>query len=171
MTRDIIDKCLDFAEGNKGKFTILTVKKPNFPDTLIEGTERQRIINGYIEQGYSTRHIAELMGRSQPTIVEHIGQYKKSVAFYSEWCEFWEFITEVRQTPVEVAFCGILQDDETAELKRKKINTVGDFIHLSVTMSTTQFYNKINTRILPDAKRKAELFGRIKQMCCDLLPE
>lgn len=89
MNREIIDKCLDFAEGKKGTFTILTVKKPDFPDNLISGTEKQQTINGYVKEGYSTRQIAEIMGCSQPNIVEHLRQYKKSVAFYDEWTAFW----------------------------------------------------------------------------------
>ena len=44
MNREIIDKCLDFAEGKKGTFTILTVKKPDFPENLISGTEKQQTL-------------------------------------------------------------------------------------------------------------------------------
>ena len=49
MNREIIDKCLDFAEGKKGTFTILTVKKPDLPENLISGTEKQQTINGYVK--------------------------------------------------------------------------------------------------------------------------
>ena len=82
MNREIIDKCLDFAEGKKGTFTILTVKKPDFPENLISGTEKQQTINGYVKEGYSTRQIAEIMGCSQPNIVEHLRQYKTESEYF-----------------------------------------------------------------------------------------
>ena len=170
MTKEIIDKCLDFAEGNKGKFTILTTKKPNFPDTLIEGTERQQIIKAYLDEGYTTRETGAKMGCTSPNIVEQMRQYKKSVAFHGEWCSFWEFATSVRQTAFADAFCGVLQDNEIEEYLRKDVLTVGDFLRLTVTMSTTALTRKLNTRmVILDATKKAVMFGRIKQMCYDVL--
>lgn len=63
MNREIIDKCLDFAEGKKGTFTILTVKKPDFPENLISGTEKQQTINGYVKEGYSTTKMIKILGQ------------------------------------------------------------------------------------------------------------
>ena len=161
MDKNIIDKCLDFAEGNKGKFTILMAKKPGFPDTLIDGTEKQRLIKGYVKQGIPTRQIADMLGCTQPNIVEHMRQYKKSVAFYGEWCEFWEFAADVRQTPVAIAFAGVLTGEEIADYIRRGIVTVGDFLTLSVTVSVEKLL-KINGL---DASKKAALFDCIRNLC------
>lgn len=162
MNKELIDKCLDFAEGKKGKFTILMVKKPEFPDNLIEGTEKQREINGYVELGLPTRQIAEKLGCSQPTVVEHMRQYKKSVAFHREWCEFWEFSADVRQTPIGAAFNDILADAEIEEYRSKGVEMVGDFLRLSVTMRTTRLYNMLSGL---DARKMAALFGCIRELC------
>lgn len=166
MTEELIDKCLDFAEGNKGKFTILMVKKPGFPETLIEGTKKQREINDYIRQGFTTREIADKMGCSQPNVLEHMRQYKKSAAFYGEWCKFWEFAAQVRQAPIAACFKGILSDSEINWCWGKKIKTVGDLLNLAVTNSTTQMYK---TMIGLDAEKKAAIFQKIKEMCYENL--
>lgn len=166
ITRELIDKCLDFAEGCKGKFAILMVKKTNFPNTLIEGTEKQQIIKGYKEQGLTTRQIADIMGCKHPNIVEHMRQYKKSVAFYGEWCEFWEFAAEVRRTPVAIAFQDILSENDIKLYNKKKIETVGDFLNLSVTTSVQEVSKTLNGL---DAENKNRLFNCIREMCYDLL--
>lgn len=162
MNKEQINKCLDFAEGCKGKFTILTSKKPDFPDTLLQGTQRQREINGYAAQNMTTRQIAETLGVSQPNIVEHMRQYKKSVAFHGEWCDFWVFAENVRCVPVSDAFGSILSEDKLAEYRRKGIETVGDFLRLAVTMPSSRMCDKLNGLT---AGTKALLFERIKEMC------
>lgn len=167
MNREIIDKCLDFAEGKKGTFTILTVKKPDFPENLISGTEKQQTINGYVKEGYSTRQIAEIMGCSQPNIVEHLRQYKKSVAFYDEWTAFWGFVAEVRQTPIRVGFGDMLSEEVYAIFEKKEIQTVEDFLLLSVRHSTTKMIKILGQKLTAD--KKAELFQAIKEKCYDLL--
>ena len=166
MNKELIDRCLDFAEGKKGKFTILMAKKPNFPESLIEGTDTQKEIVAYVNDGLSTRKIAEIMGCTHVNIVNHLRQYKTGVAFYADWCEFWEFAADVRQIPVSVAFDGLLSEDELHGFKRRNINTVGDFINMTVTISITQIY-----RNLPyfHAESKERLFEKIKTMCYDLL--
>ena len=166
MNKELIDRCLDFAEGKKGKFTILMAKKPNFPGSLIEGTHKQKEIVAYVNDGLSTRKIAEIMGCSHVNIVNHLRQYKNGVAFYADWCEFWEFAADVRQIPISVAFDGLISKDELRTFKRRNINTVGDFINMTVTLSITQIY-----RNLPyfHAESKGRLFGRIKEMCYELL--
>lgn len=166
MNKELIDRCLDFAEGKKGKFTILMAKKPNFPESLIEGTDTQKEIVAYVNDGLSTRKIAEIMGCTHVNIVNHLRQYKNGVAFYADWCEFWEFAADVRQIPVSVAFDGLLSEDELRTFKRRNINTVGDFINMTVTISITQIY-----RNLPcfHAESKERLFERIKEMCYALL--
>lgn len=165
MEKELIDKCLDFAEGCKGKFTILMAKKPDFPETLIRGTEKQQLINNYSEQGLSTFQIAKKLGCTQPNVVEHMRQYKKSAAFYCEWCKFWEFTEEVRKTPLAVAFKGILDEQEIVDYSSKGVTTVGDFLHLAVTVRTGRMSDKLNNL---DARRKGQMFSRIKQMCYDI---
>ena len=166
MNKELIDRCLDFAEGKKGKFTILMAKKPSFPESLIEGTDKQREINKYVSEGLPTRKIADIMGCTHVNIVNHLRQYKNGVAFYHEWCEFWEFAERVRQTPVSVAFEGLLTEEEFQGFQRRGIITVEDFITMTVTISITQIY-----RNLPcfRAESKERLFVRIKEMCYDLL--
>ena len=166
VKKEIIDKCLDFAEGNKGKFTILMVKKPNFPKSLIEGTEKQQVINNYASQGLTTRQIAEKTKCTQPNIVEHIRNYRRGVAFYSEWCEFWEFAATVRKTPVDVAFKNILSSDEIVLYKSKGVFNVGDFVMLTVTTSYKQLSSALGGL---DADKKDEIFKKIKHMCYDVL--
>lgn len=165
MTKELIDKCLDFAEGNKGKFTILMAKRENFPNTLIEGTEKQKTIKEYADKNLTTRQIAEIMGCTQPNIVEHMRQYKRSVAFYSEWCEFWEFIAEVRRTPIDVAFQDILSEGDIELFKKKDVDTVGDFLNLLVT-SVDKMSRKSQS---VSAEQKNRMFKRIKEMCYELL--
>lgn len=167
MNKELIDKCLDFAEGNKGKFTILMAKKAGFPDTLIVGTEKQRVINDYVEQGLPTRKIADKLGCTQPNIVEHMRQYKRGVAFYREWCEFWEFAAPVRQASFAVSFNKILSGEEICRYREEDgIETVGDFLNLAVTKSTTQIYKMLNGL---DAEKKEAIFNQIRKMCYDLL--
>lgn len=166
MDKELIDKCLDFAEGNKGKFTILMAKKSNFPNTLLSGTEKQQKINGYAEQGLATKEIAQIMGCSPANITERIRQHRKSVAFYGEWCEFWEFIADVRQTAIGTAFAHILSEIEIADYKYKEIVTVGDFLRLSVSVSTTEMYKTLTGL---DAEKKVMLFDCIREMCYQLL--
>lgn len=165
MEKELIDKCLDFAEGKKGKFTILMAKKPNFPVTLIEGTPKQQLINEYAQQGFTTFQIADEMGCTQPNIVEHMRQYKKSAAFYYEWCEFWEFTAKIRQTPIATAFKGILVGEEINEYRAKGVETVGDFLRLAVTMKTARMCDRLNGL---DAARKGEMFDSIRKMCYSL---
>lgn len=166
MEREIIDKCLDFAEGNKGKFTILMVKKPNFPDSLIEGTEKQKVIKEYAEQGLTTRQIAEKMHCTQPNIVEHLRNYRRGVAFYREWCEFWEFIEDIRKTPVDIAFKNVLSDKEIEIYKSKNVLNVEDFLTLTVTISVKQLLDLLDGL---DVEKKAKLFKAIKKMCYEVL--
>lgn len=165
MEKELIDKCLDFAEGCKGKFTILMAKKPDFPETLIRGTEKQRLINDYARQGFTTFQIADKLKCSQPNVVEHMRQYKKSAAFYCEWCNFWEFVENVRQVPVAVAFKNILTAEEIADYDLKGIKTIGDLLRLAVTMKTARMCDRLNGL---DARRKGEMFDRIRQMCYEL---
>lgn len=166
MNKEMIDKCLDFAEGRKGKFTILMAKKKDFPDTLKKGTFKQQEINQYVEQGLSTRQIAEIMGCTQPNIIEHLRQYRKSVAFYNDWIEFWEFAATVRQTPICAVFDGVLSEMDFSFYSRKGINTVGDFLELSVTGTATKMSKVLNGL---SAETKKLLFGRIKEECYMLL--
>lgn len=168
MEKELINKCLDFAEGRKGKFTILMAKKPDFPDTLIKGTEKQRIINGYAQEGLNTFQIADKIGCSQPNVIEHMRQYKKSAAFYWEWVCFWEYIAEVRLLTVSVAFAGILSGQEIEEYKSKGVETVEDFLRLAVTMKTARMCDRLGGL---DAKRKGEMFDRIRLLCYSLLRE
>ena len=162
MEKELIDKCLDFAEGKKGKFTILMAKGPDFPDTLIKGTPKQQLINEYAQQGLTTFQIADKMRCSQPNIIEHMRQYKKSAAFYFEWCSFWEYSALVRDIAVAEAFGGILSSQEIFDYKSKGVETVGDFIRLAVTMKTAKMCNKLSCL---DARRKSQMFDRIRQAC------
>lgn len=166
MNKEVIDKCLDFAEGNKGKFTILMVKKSNFPESLIEGTEKQQAINDFASQGLKTRQIAEKMNCTQPNVVEHMRNYRRGVAFYSEWCDFWKFAAPVRKTPVEEAFKDVLSADEIGQYKSKNIICVGDFLTLTVTMSYKQLSSFLSSL---DTDKKTKIFKNIKQMCYDVL--
>lgn len=166
MNKEIIDKCLDFAEGNKGKFTILMVKKPNFPDSLIEGTERQQIIINYVKEGLTTRQIAEKMNCTQPNVVEHMRNYRRGVDFFNEWREFWEFATTIRKTPIDVAFKKLLNSEEVESYKSKNISSVEDFLLLTVTTSVKQLSNMLGGL---DADKKAEMFKVVKQMCYEVL--
>lgn len=166
MEKELIDKCLDFAEGRKGKFTILMAKKPDFPDTLIRGTEKQQLINDYAKQGLTTFEIAEKLECTQPNVVEHMRQYRKSAAFYNEWCRFWEFAADVRQAPIAAVFRDISSDSEIREYAAKGVETVGDFLRLAVTMKTARMCDKLNGL---DAKRKSEMFSRIRELCYNIL--
>lgn len=166
MNKELIDKCLDFAEGKKGKFTILMSKKSNFPDTLLEGTERQQLIDGYVKAGLSTKEIAEAMECSTANITEQIRKHKKSISFYGEWREFWEFAAAVRKAPIADAFSDILPEYEIADYEYKDILTVGDFLQFSVSMSTTSMYKAL---IGLDAEKKGKLFEHIREMCYQLL--
>lgn len=167
MERERIEMCLDFAEGKKGKFTILMAKKPNFPDTLIEGTEKQKQIMGYVEQEKSTRQIAEIMGCSHPTIVEHIKQYRRGVAFHKDWCEFWDFISEIRKVPVSLAFDGILSEEMLASFQKNHVDTVGDFLTMVVTTSKQTIYNKCKGF---NATANSRIFDRLREMCFAVAP-
>lgn len=162
MEKALINKCLDFAEGRKGKFTILMAKKPDFPETLIKGTEKQQRINEYVEQGLDVAQIADRLSCSKPNVFEHMRQYKKSAAFYDEWCSFWKFIGSVREVPIDVAFTAILTEKELNEYKAKGVCVVGDFLRLSVTMKTARMCDRLNGL---DAQRKKEMFDCIRQMC------
>lgn len=166
MEKELIDKCLDFAEGRKGKFTILMAKKPDFPETLIRGTEKQQLINNYSNQGMSTFQIAEKLGCTQPNVVEHMRQYKKSAAFYYEWCEFWEFTEELRKTPISVAFASILDGQTISDYNSRKIITVGDFLNLTVTVRGARVYDKLKGL---DGDLKGKMFDSIRQMCYKML--
>lgn len=162
MERELINKCLDFAEGRKGKFTILMAKKPDFPETLIRGTEKQQLINACAQEGLNTFQIADKLGCSQPNVIEHMRQYKKSAAFYWEWVCFWEYIEAVRLLTVRIAFEGILTDQEMEEYKLKGVETVEDFLRLAVTMKTARMCDRLGGL---DAKRKGEMFDRIREKC------
>lgn len=107
------------------------------------------------------------MGCSQPNIVEHLRQYKKSVAFYDEWTAFWGFVAEVRQTPIRVAFGDMLSEEVYAIFEKKEIQTVEDFLLLSVRHSTTKMIKILGQKLTAD--KKAELFQAIKEKCYDLL--
>ena len=162
MEREKIELCLDFAEGKKGKFTILMAKKPNFPESLIEGTEKQQKIMKYANDGLTTRQIAKIMECSSPTIVEHIGQYKRGVAFYKDWCEFWEFSKEIREMPVEDAFDGLVKDITMQSFLKNGILTVGDFLLMVVTTSKQAIYNKCHGFKAADNSR---IFEHLKELC------
>ena len=166
LDRELIDKCLDFAEGHKGKFTILMAKKEDFPENLKKGTPKQQKINKYVEDGLVTRQIAELMGCTQPNIVEHLRQYKKSVSFYKEWIVFWEFVAPLRQTPICAVFDGILSEDDFSFYSKKGINTIEDFLQLSVTGTATKMSKILNGL---SSEIKTLLFQRIRERCYDLL--
>lgn len=168
MEKELINKCLDFAEGRKGKFTILMAKKPDFPETLIRGTEKQQLINACAQQGLNTFQIADKLGCSQPNVIEHMRQYKKSATFYWEWVRFWEYIAEVRMLTVSVAFAEILSAQEVGEYKFKGVETVEDFLRLAVTMKTARMCDRLGGL---DAKRKGEMFDRIRLLCYSLLRE
>ena len=165
MTYEKIDKCLDFAEGNKGKFTILMAKKPEFPENLLTGTtEKQHIIIEYVSQGYTTRQIADILKCTQPNIIEHLRQYRKGRMFYDEWCEFWQFSENVRKTPILMAFAGILLEEEMQKYQKKGIKTVGDYLHFAVTMKTSKFCNMLGED-KAEANHKTDLFKCIREMC------
>ena len=163
MDKDLINKCLDFAEGRKGKFTILMAKKPDFPETLIRGTEKQQLINSYSQQGMSTPEIADKLNCTQPNVVEHMRQYRKSAAFYYEWLKFWDFTEPIRQIPVSTAFVGVLSEQEISGCASRGIKTVGDFLNLTVTTRGARVYDKL--RGLVDGELKGKMFDRIRQMC------
>ncbi len=167
MNKEMIDKCLDFAEGHKGKFTILMAKKKDFPETLKMGTPKQQEINQFVEQGLATRQIAEMMGCTQPNIMEHLRQYKRSVSFYNDWIEFWGFAAPLRQTPICVVFDGILSEDDFSFYSKKGINTVEDFLNLSVHGTATNMSKTLNGLT---AEIKTLLFKRLREQCYELLP-
>lgn len=166
VTREQIEKCLDFAEGKKGKFTILMAKRPDFPETLLNGTEKQRIINEYLEKGYTTRQIAEVLNCTQPNIVEHMRQYRKGREFYDVWCEFWEFAKDMRKTPITVAFKDVLSCEEIMKYQSKGIETVEDYLRLAVTIKSRGLCGLLGE---DNADTKGALFECMKQMCLKIL--
>lgn len=175
MNKEIMDKCLDFAEGAKGMFTIRSAKNPGFPGTLLDGSGRQRMIIRYSEQGYSTLKIAEILGVSHPTVIEHMQNYRRNIEFHDEWCAFWEFIAPVRQLPVSEAFVGLLTEFEVSVYAKRGVKTIEDLLRCAVTMPTAKFSRKLNNpptgaawRGL-DASRKHELFDRLRELCYQLL--
>ena len=168
MEREKMELCLDFAEGKKGKFTILMAKKPNFPETLIEGTEKQQEIMQYVDDGLTTRQIASLMGCSSPTIVEHIGQYRRGVAFHKDWCEFWDYISDIREMPISEAFDGIVKEETILSFQKNGVYSVGDFLLMFVTMSKKDIYNK-NQKCL-NATECGIMFERLKEICFSIAP-
>lgn len=168
MEQEQIDKCLGFAEGNKGKYTIRQTKNSEFPENLLRGTEKQRKIKEYIDEGYTTRQVAEAMQCTQPTIVEHMGQYRKGVKFHNEWCEFWGFIQKIRKIPISEAFKDILTEKEMEKYKKKGITTVGDYLKLSVTMTSGRFCAMLGEKEA-EKNHKAEIFQCVKEMCYELL--
>jgi len=168
MTKEQIDRCLGFAEGNKGKLTIRSMKKPDFPNTLIKGTEKQRLINEHAAQGLSTRKIGELIGCTHATVVEHMANYKRNVVFYDEWCEFWAFIENVRNMPVEDAFEGVLSEKDFETYRKKGVMTVGAFLMLTVTQTNNQWEATARTLGL-SVEQKRKMFERMSQLCYELL--
>lgn len=162
LTHETIDKCLDFAEGSKGKFTISMAKKPEFPENLILGTtERQRTIKSYREQGYNTRKIAAELGCSQPNIVEHLRQYEKACTFYEEWCEFWEQAELVRGLPFQDTFKELLPEEDLIKYQKRNVGTIGDYLRLSVVKSSSEMLRYFND----DAENKAVIFEEIRKIC------
>lgn len=164
MNKELIDKCLDFAEGNKGKFTILMIKKQGFPDTLIEGTEKQQEINKHIKNGLTIRETAEIMHCTHPNVAEHLRNYRRGVEFYYEWCEFWEYIIDIRQQAISSVFEDILNESRISVLSNKNIVTIGDFLTFTVTTKATDIFQLFKRKDF-DADIKSKLFNRIREMC------
>lgn len=163
MDKAKILMCLEFAEGKRGKFTIYMSRNANFPNCLIEGTEKQRTIMKYVNEGKTTRQIGEIMGCSHATIAEHIRNYKRGVEFHDTWCEFWEYIKDVREMPIEDAFGDIISADLVSAFKKNGIIAVGDFLLMVVTVSKQKLYSKY--MIGYNGTVNGQMFDRLRLLC------
>lgn len=170
MNKEIIDRCMDFCEGRrkKGQFTILNIKNKHFPHNLLKGNKTQQKINKYIERGLTTREIGKQMGIAQPAVMSHIKYYEKGRDFYFEWCEFWEFITPVRDIALSDAFGDELSEKEKNTCNIIKILNVGDFLMLYAQHSIREIgYMKLRL----EAERRSRIFQKLRTMMYHLLDE
>lgn len=136
MKKELLDKCLDFAEGKKKSQISYTAKAPNFPENLLMGNENERFVIENKEKGMTGQEIADLWGKGYRQVTLTLEIYRKKSAFYAEWVEFWNEIEPIRSMPLKPLIEGKIPAVKIEMYKKAGVYTVGDFLSLCTQMSS-----------------------------------
>lgn len=139
IDKSLIEKCFDYMTGTS---FINGVKSADFPNNLLEGTDKQREVVELLNKGMTTREVGELLGVSAMTVSNRHNSYLKGINFYTEWLSFWEFSEPVRKRTIVDLFDDWKRNKELSSKEKhlisrfvtncnkKDIVTVGDLMFL-----------------------------------------
>lgn len=136
ITWKTAQKCLDFAEGKKGKTLFYGVKNDRFPQSLLDFNETEQAIKEMHDDGLSLSQIGERLHITTQAVSLRSIRIRGKQEFYSEWQEFTAML-ESTGTGIR-PLIGILEkeSDKKEEWEKKLDNagiiTIADFIRLTV---------------------------------------
>lgn len=136
MEKELLEKCLDFAEGKKKSQISYSAKAPNFPENLLTGNENEQFVIKHKEEGRTGQEIADLWGKGYRQVTLTLEIHRKKVAFYWEWNKFWEEIAPVRSMLLEPLIEGKIPAAKIKMYKKAGVYTIGDFLSLCTKMSS-----------------------------------
>lgn len=159
MKRKFSD-CLSFAEGN-GKCAINKVKGTDFPETLVNDPKLNKMV-ALRESGMTLREIASEMNFKSPkTVVDHLANYEKKKQLYENWVAFWCAIEPIKNKPFLTVAENVFSEYQLNSINRKGIETIGDYLLLSVKMSVREMQGFLGDTKADYVERRKRIFKNI----------
>jgi hypothetical protein len=147
MNIETVDKCLNFASGDKNHQVATGIRNKEFPENLLRGNAKERELRRYKESGVPLNELKRWQGQSTTSGYRYIiDTMQRKEELYNAWAEFWSE-SEERIRPMRLsALCEDVTDEEIQSFLRKLeslgVVTVEDFLIDCTTLTLQKMRDK-----------------------------
>lgn len=160
MNIETVDKCLDFASGDKNHQVATRIRNKEFPEILLRGNEKERELRRHKEKGVPLNELKRWQGQSTTAGYYYImDTIQRKEELYNAWAEFWSE-SEEKIRPMRLsALCEDVIDRDVQSFLRKLeslgVITVEDFLIDCTTLTLLKMREKYgrNTPIIKKSRR------------------
>ena len=147
MNIETVDKCLNFASGDKNHQVATGIRNKEFPENLLRGNSKERELRRYKESGVPLNELQRWQGQSTTSGDRYIRDtMQRKEELYNAWAEFWSE-SEERIRPMRLsALCEDGTDEAIQSFLRKLeslgVVTVEDFLIDCTTLTLQKMRDK-----------------------------
>lgn len=160
MNIETVDKCLNFASGDKNHQVATGIRNKEFPENLLRGNAKERELRRYKESGVPLNELKRWQGQSTTAGYYYImDTMQRKEELYNAWAEFWSE-SEEKIRPMRLsALCKDVADEEIQSFLRKLeslgVITVEDFLIDCTTLTLQKMRDKYgrSTPIIRKSRR------------------
>ena len=168
MNIETVDKCLNFASGEK-KYQVATgIRNKEFPENLLRGNEKEREIRRYREEGVPLNELKRWQGQSTTAGYYSImDTMQRKEELYNAWAEFWSE-SEKKVRPIRLSvLCKDVTDKDVQSFLRKLeslgVETVEDFLVDCTTLTLAKMREKYGRRTPFITKSRHLILQKIRE--------